>query len=263
MTGPLADPPTLVPSTLLGTALGPASSPRPGEACPALPAPSQGRWGPLLPERAGSAPLPGAPSTLETQGQGARGRSACGQWMEAGSWVPQMGGSLCQLSSLPGPQSPRLQTGGPDAITPWAGLLYPRGKGRRDPSKVRAQTGGPVPLQPWGPAFSTHPTGPCPCQLRRGTGLPLPSVHSPKPTWRKMPHGPQGGRRRLWGRALQDKVPTAALGTLDTAWGRGGAGPRHMLVVETVNTADHRPPHLMRELVLPVSHQGSLTTVQL
>lgn len=78
-----------------------------------------------------------------------------------------------------------------------------------------------------------------------------------------MPHGPQGRRRHLWGWALQDKVPTAALRTLDTAWGRGGAGPRHMLVMETLNTADHCPPHLRRELVLPVSHQGSLPTVQL
>lgn len=78
-----------------------------------------------------------------------------------------------------------------------------------------------------------------------------------------MPHGPQGGRRRLWGQALQNKVPTAALRTLDAAWGRGGAGPRHLLVTESLNTADHRPPHLRRELLLPVSHQGSLPTLQL
>ena len=78
-----------------------------------------------------------------------------------------------------------------------------------------------------------------------------------------MPHGPWGGQRRLWGQDLQDKVPTAALRIPDPGWGRGGAGLHHMLVTETLNTADHRPPHLRRELVLPVSHQGSLPTVQL
>lgn len=77
-----------------------------------------------------------------------------------------------------------------------------------------------------------------------------------------MPHGPRGGQRRLWGQDLQDKVPTAALRIPDPAWGREGTGPHHMLVMETLNTADH-PPHLRRELILPVSYQGSLPTEQL
>ena len=43
----------------------------------------------------------------------------------------------------------------------------------------------------------------------------------------------------------------------------GGAGPRHVLpVMESLNTADAFP-NLRREPVLPISHQGSLPTVQL
>ena len=124
------------------------------------------------------------------------------------------------------------------------GLAYssPEGRARKTPARSGIRQGLLCPLQPWGPPFTTHPKGPSPGQLCRGTGLPLPSFHFPKPTWRKMPHAPQGRQRCLWGQDLRDKVPTAALRIPDPVWGRGEAGLHHMLVTETLNTADHHPP---------------------
>ena len=97
----------LAPSTLLGAALGPAFSPWPGQACPDLPVPPQGHWGSLLPERAGTAPLPAgppAPWRPSARPPVATAHMVSGWRLE--SCVSQMGGSLCQLLSLSGPQNP-------------------------------------------------------------------------------------------------------------------------------------------------------------
>lgn len=88
LTSPPADPPTLALSTLLGAALGPSvlclAWSGPALTCLHLP---WDRRDPLLPERAGSVPLPWTPGTLHDH-------STRGQWMGAQVVCPQTGSWL-------------------------------------------------------------------------------------------------------------------------------------------------------------------------